>query len=94
MRDYLGEQLTHAGHGWSKMPASAAAACRIDATGSQIDATVQTRWRRILDNLGRSVAWAETAADATRHPPWKPSAPTGASWSAPPALPGLNGRAA
>ena len=30
---------------------------RIDAGGSQIDATVQTRWRRILDNLGRNVAW-------------------------------------
>ena len=30
---------------------------RIEAAGSQIDATVQTRWRRSMDNLGRNAQW-------------------------------------
>jgi len=56
-RDYLGEQLTHAGHRLVEDPSISRGGVRIDAGGSQIDATVQTRWRRILDNLGRNVAW-------------------------------------
>lgn len=56
-REYLGEQLTHAGHRLVEDASISRGGVRIDAGGSQIDATVQTRWRRILDNLGRSVAW-------------------------------------
>jgi len=56
-RDYLGEQLTHAGHRLVEDASISRGGVRIDAGGSQIDATVQTRWRRILDNLGRNVAW-------------------------------------
>jgi hypothetical protein len=42
---------------------------RIEAAGSQIDATVQTRWRRVMDNLSRNIAmgWGSPAADGTRH---------------------------
>ena len=56
-RDYLGEQLTHAGHRLVEDASISRGGVRIDAGSSQIDATVQTRWRRILDNLGRNVAW-------------------------------------
>ncbi|MBL8436527.1 MAG: flagellar assembly protein FliH [Zoogloea sp.] len=56
-REYLGEQLTHAGHRLVEDASISRGGVRIDAGGSQIDATVQTRWRRILDNLGRNVAW-------------------------------------
>jgi len=57
VRDYLGEQLTHAGHRLIEDPSIARGGARIDAAGSQIDATLQIRWRRIMDNLGRDVAW-------------------------------------
>ena len=56
-RDYLGEQLTHAGHRLIEDPSVSRGGVRIDAAGSQIDATVQTRWRRIMDNLGRNIHW-------------------------------------
>jgi flagellar assembly protein FliH len=56
-RDYLGEQLTHAGHRLIEDPSITRGGVRIDAAGSQIDATVQTRWRRIMDNLGRNIPW-------------------------------------
>jgi len=56
-RDYLGEQLTHSGHRLVEDPSISRGGVRIDAAGSQIDATVQTRWRRIMDNLGRNIHW-------------------------------------
>jgi flagellar assembly protein FliH len=57
VRDYLGEQLTHGGHRLVEDSSIARGGVRIDAGGSQIDATLQTRWRRIMDNLGRNVQW-------------------------------------
>jgi flagellar assembly protein FliH len=56
-KEYLGEQLTHAGHRLVEDAAITRGGVRIDASGSQIDATVQTRWRRIMDNLGRNISW-------------------------------------
>lgn len=57
VRDYLGEQLTHGGHRLVEDASVARGGARIEAAGSQIDATLQTRWRRIMDNLGRNVLW-------------------------------------
>lgn len=57
VRDYLGEQLSHAGHRLIEDGTIARGGARIEAAGSQIDATVQTRWRRVMDNLGRSIPW-------------------------------------
>ena len=57
VKEYLGEQLSHAGHRLVEDVTITRGGVRIDASGSQIDATVQTRWRRILDTLGRNVAW-------------------------------------
>jgi flagellar assembly protein FliH len=56
-KEYLGEQLAHAGHRLVEDAAITRGGVRIDASGSQIDATVQTRWRRIMDNLGRNISW-------------------------------------
>ena len=56
VRNYLGEQLGHAGHRIVEDGAIASGGCRIEAGGSQVDATLQTRWRRILHNLGREEA--------------------------------------
>ena len=43
--------------------AIAAGGCRIVAAGAEIDATVATRWRRVLASIGREV----TADDALTH---------------------------
>ena len=57
VKEYLGEQLSHAGHRLVEDVTITRGGVRIDASGSQIDATVQTRWRRIMDNLGRNISW-------------------------------------
>lgn len=54
VREYLGEQLAHVGNRVIEDDRVSRGGCRIEASGSQIDATVQTRWRRILENLSRS----------------------------------------
>jgi flagellar assembly protein FliH len=52
VREYLGEQLSHSGNRIVEDERVTPGGCRIEASGSQIDATLQTRWRRILQNLG------------------------------------------
>lgn len=56
-KDYLGEHLAHAGHRLIEDATITRGGVRIEAAGSQIDATVQTRWRRVMDNLSRSIPW-------------------------------------
>lgn len=56
-RDYLEEHFAHAGHRLVEDATISRGGVRIEATGSQIDATVQTRWRRIMDSLGRNISW-------------------------------------
>lgn len=60
VREHLGEQLAHLGNRLVEDARVTPGGCLIDAAGSQIDATVQTRWRRIMENLGRG----ETGWDA------------------------------
>ncbi|MBL8446173.1 MAG: flagellar assembly protein FliH [Zoogloeaceae bacterium] len=58
VRGYLGEQLAHVGNRIIEDERISQGGCRIEAAGSQIDATMQTRWRRIMENLGRGdTAW-------------------------------------
>jgi len=53
VRDYLSEQLAHLGHRIVDDDSISRGGCRIEASGSELDATVQTRWKRIMANLGR-----------------------------------------
>ncbi len=64
LRSYLGDQLTHAGHRLHEDPRIQRGGCIVEAGGSQIDATVSTRWKRIVESLGCTTEWL--AAD---HPP-------------------------
>ena len=58
VREYVGEQLQHHEHRIMEDDTVARGGCRIDAAGSTVDGTVQTRWRRIMENLGREdTAW-------------------------------------
>jgi flagellar assembly protein FliH len=59
VRTHLADTLNHAGHRIFEDEQIARGGCRVEAAGSQIDATVETRWRRLLESLGRSGAWFE-----------------------------------
>lgn len=65
VRSYLGEQMAHAGHRIHEDYKLARGDCLIEAGGTQIDATVATRWRRVLDGLGLADAWRPAAGTST-----------------------------
>jgi flagellar assembly protein FliH len=56
-RSYLGDQLAHAGHRIHEDPRLGRGDCMIESGGSQLDATVATRWRRVIETLGLEAAW-------------------------------------
>lgn len=57
VRTHLGDQLSHAGHRVVEDPAMTRGSARLEANGAQVDATLATRWRRIMENLGRDIPW-------------------------------------
>lgn len=57
VRTYIGEQLDHAGQRLVEDGQIARGGCRIEAAGSQIDATLETRWRRVIESLGKADHW-------------------------------------
>lgn len=61
VRSYLGDQLTHAGHRILEDIKLARGDCIIEAGGSHLDASVATRWRRVLESLGLDDAWTPPA---------------------------------
>lgn len=61
VRSYLGEQLAHAGQRILEDPRIERGGCLIEAAGSQIDASMATRWRRVVENLGSNVEWLASA---------------------------------
>jgi flagellar assembly protein FliH len=61
VRTYLGEQLAHAGQRILEDPRIERGGCLIEAAGSQIDASLATRWRRVVENLGSNAEWLGSA---------------------------------
>jgi flagellar assembly protein FliH len=57
VRSHLGDSLAHAGHRIFEAPNLQAGDCLVEVGGSQIDATVATRWRRVVESLGMDAAW-------------------------------------
>jgi len=60
VRSYLGDQLGHAGHRILEDGRVELGGCMVEAGGSQLDATMATRWRRMVENLGTNNEWLET----------------------------------
>lgn len=57
VKEHMGEQLAHAG--W-KIFADAKirrGGCRIETAHSQVDATAEARWKRIVDSIGKDMSW-------------------------------------
>ncbi len=59
VRSHIGDQLTHAGHRIFEDVAIARGGCKVEAGGSQIDATVPTRWGRIVESLVDGADWID-----------------------------------
>jgi flagellar assembly protein FliH len=74
LRSYMGDQLTHAGHRLHEDFKLARGDCILEAGGTQVDASVAMRWRRVLEGLGIAAAWQP---DPAAVPP-APASPQGA----------------
>jgi flagellar assembly protein FliH len=57
VRTHLGESLTHAGHRILEDGQVRRGGCLIDLGGSQVDAALPTRWRRVLESIGTPAGW-------------------------------------
>jgi flagellar assembly protein FliH len=59
IRAHLGDQLAH--NGWQIVddPALSRGGCRVELNASEVDATLQTRWKRVLDSIGVSREWLD-----------------------------------
>ena len=59
VRSHMGEQLTHSGWKIFEDTKLAKGGVRIETANSQIDTTVETRWKRITDNMGQASPWLQ-----------------------------------
>lgn len=57
LRAHAGEALAHAGHRILEDPRLRPGDCMLESGNSQMDATVATRWRRVIETLGLPSAW-------------------------------------
>jgi flagellar assembly protein FliH len=57
VRSRMGEQLTHSGWKIFEDAKVIKGGVRIETANSQIDATLETRWKRIAENLGQDSSW-------------------------------------
>jgi flagellar assembly protein FliH len=57
VRSRMGEQLTHSGWKIFEDAQITRGGVRIETANSQIDATVETRWKRITENMGQDSSW-------------------------------------
>ena len=58
-RAQLGDQLAHNGHRIFEEPSITRGGVRIEAGGSHLDATLETRWRRVVESMGTAGEWVE-----------------------------------
>lgn len=57
VRDRMGEQLAHSGWKIFEDAQITRGGARIETAHSQIDATLETRWKRITANMGQDSSW-------------------------------------
>lgn len=57
VRSYAGDALTHAGHRILEDPRLAPGDCVLESGTSQLDASLATRWRRVVEGIGLRAAW-------------------------------------
>ncbi len=57
IRSRLGDQLAHSNWRIMEDAALTAGGCRVELGASEVDATLETRWRRVLEAIGISDEW-------------------------------------
>ncbi|HEX5804549.1 MAG TPA: flagellar assembly protein FliH [Azospira sp.] len=62
VRTHLGEHLSHNGWRIIEDAGISSGGCRVESGASEIDATLETRWRRVLEAIGASSEWLEKKA--------------------------------
>lgn len=62
VRSHLGETLTHAGHRIHEDAKLQRGGCLLESGSSQMDGTLATRWKRVLESAGLSAAWTDEAS--------------------------------
>jgi flagellar assembly protein FliH len=57
VRKHMGDQLSHSG--WKLMSDGriARGGCRIETAHTKVDATVEARWKRIVESIGEDKSW-------------------------------------
>ena len=68
IRTHLGEQLAHSNWRIIDDASLSAGGCRVEVGASEVDATIETRWRRVIDAIGISPEWlSETPWNRPAH---------------------------
>ncbi|MCM8612913.1 flagellar assembly protein FliH [Accumulibacter sp.] len=62
VRARLGEQLAHGNWRISDDSTLTAGGCRVEVGASEVDATVETRWRRVIEAIGANPEWLREQA--------------------------------
>lgn len=57
LRKHMGEQLSHAGWKIFTDPQIKRGGCRVETTHTHVDATVEARWKRITQMIGKDKSW-------------------------------------
>ncbi len=57
IRKHLGDQLAHSNWRIIEDAALTAGGCRVELGASEVDATLETRWRRVIESIGISQEW-------------------------------------
>ena len=57
IRTYLGDQLAHNNWRIIEDATLTAGGCRVELGASEVDATLETRWRRVIESIGISQDW-------------------------------------
>ncbi len=57
IRTQLGDQLAHNNWRIIEDPTLTAGGCRVELGASEVDATIETRWRRVIESIGISQEW-------------------------------------
>ena len=59
VRSHLGERLAHASWRIIEDSAVSAGGCRVELGAGEVDATLETRWRRVIEAIGVSQEWLD-----------------------------------
>jgi flagellar assembly protein FliH len=57
VREHMGEQLNHSGWKLLEDPRMARGDARLETANSQVDATIEARWNRVMTAMGQDAKW-------------------------------------